>query len=761
MDVDVFQEALKAQLEEARGDASNLKGTDYHLLYAMWQLLQKRANGVSFYAGNDLTIAQSSPSSPKTEDSRDTTAKIGSPTTNKDVWVQLKCTSKPWTRELLLTGNLVPNFFCNSLISESNGNEWKIELVTTAEVRSKDIEEFVVSPNSFEKLSNQLDSVVDGLLSKLSLDESKKGFVRDRILGILSQIAGCRTVHRDVLHAQIMERLADRIPDREQRQRHARSIYGAMLSDAISDGATPITYDLIWLSDKTGIDFSPTSIDEVPLVELCQRQVESRRPDGFGEQSFTPRARLKETLKRFLTSESTIFVLDGSSGTGKTWALYDWCINNQQGLRLFIPIATTGSGESLESLVSRELVFCDTSDNGRQRFSRLASASSRDTPLVVVLDDLRPLKPREYSRMLARVVREAKDKKLKVVLSCQSDFVVTTEPLRDLEKSDIFRLQSEQQSLRPSLGLTDFDDNEIRNYVSGRVAEPEEAVQYVCDPSQILLRNPRDLSAFVESLASGQVKLEHYVGLELLDQKLKLLLENATNAIDYGKTEVAATFNDVVATLWEKHGHSLTKLELLNIVGSQTGQVGPPCLEALYRGGVFTDEKPEKFSNRSLWARCIAKYITDQGTAPSDIARRLDHQSDQDLVAQVVAVASDPVSVAVQIVEAQPALLSGVAIGLMYSEADDIRVYSLLHMLARKELGNEEIADAIGKFAVKSRRGNKWLRRLYTSYNNEDRHIAEHALWSINKVVPRLVAEIVATRIRIGSCWYRKTGTSP
>jgi len=40
--------------KDAQGDASGIKGTEYHLLYALWLLLRGGADRISFYEGNDL-----------------------------------------------------------------------------------------------------------------------------------------------------------------------------------------------------------------------------------------------------------------------------------------------------------------------------------------------------------------------------------------------------------------------------------------------------------------------------------------------------------------------------------------------------------------------------------------------------------------------------------------------------------------------------------------------------------------------------------
>src|SRR5262245_20508895 len=93
-DVTAFLEAR--QLSEARGDASNLKGTDYHLLYALWLLLCGDAREVAFFAGNDLLSSPIAPVSPA--DALNSVISLRSSEADvEDVWIQLKCTTAPWT----------------------------------------------------------------------------------------------------------------------------------------------------------------------------------------------------------------------------------------------------------------------------------------------------------------------------------------------------------------------------------------------------------------------------------------------------------------------------------------------------------------------------------------------------------------------------------------------------------------------------------------------------------------------------------------
>ena len=98
---------------EARGDESNLKGTDYHIIYALWLLIVQRREPIYFFAGNDLLAR---PVAAPHELSANLS--LTAPTEEVDQWIQLKCVAKPWTPSAVLEENLVFNFILNSYVSE-------------------------------------------------------------------------------------------------------------------------------------------------------------------------------------------------------------------------------------------------------------------------------------------------------------------------------------------------------------------------------------------------------------------------------------------------------------------------------------------------------------------------------------------------------------------------------------------------------------------------------------------------------------------
>ena len=69
---------------EAMGDLSGLKGAYYHFVYALYLLLNREAQEIAFYAGNDLRAR------PPVELGQDADAGILAINIMHDCWIQLK-----------------------------------------------------------------------------------------------------------------------------------------------------------------------------------------------------------------------------------------------------------------------------------------------------------------------------------------------------------------------------------------------------------------------------------------------------------------------------------------------------------------------------------------------------------------------------------------------------------------------------------------------------------------------------------------------
>ena len=141
--------------KEIVGDWNNLKGTEYHLVYALWLLVCQRATSPILLRKRPVCDGP-----PQLAEPCDDSIPVRVCSEQRDIWVQVKCTHSPWTCTELLGENLLFNFVCNSYMSEGQGRMWDVRLVTPAEIRVKEIDQFRRSPDERPDLASKLDEIV-------------------------------------------------------------------------------------------------------------------------------------------------------------------------------------------------------------------------------------------------------------------------------------------------------------------------------------------------------------------------------------------------------------------------------------------------------------------------------------------------------------------------------------------------------------------------------------------------------------------------
>ena len=249
---DIFERTLA---KEIQGDASNLKGTDYHLLYVLWLVIVDGNWEVAFFKGNDLHAARCHPASPVLDESHQSATRLVGKHADVDIWVQLKATQSNWSISALLDEHLLKNFIFNSLVSEREGRDWKIRLVTTSKINRDDIEIFSKNPGGNPNHEKKFDLKI-GEIAKILVAENLEGIdvsvkgLRDRALKIFRQIAQLETVHREVLSAQISERVMQLVADSSVSRQIQQQAYGAILKDTMECEGEPRSYNREWLVAK-------------------------------------------------------------------------------------------------------------------------------------------------------------------------------------------------------------------------------------------------------------------------------------------------------------------------------------------------------------------------------------------------------------------------------------------------------------------------------------------------------------------------------
>jgi len=200
---------MDAAKRSALGDWSGIKGTHYHLLYALYLLVCERVPQLWFYRGSDL-LAQ--PASPPPEGSRE--ASIGVDRDDRQVWVQLKNTNQRWARQALIR-DVLPNLAIAALSSEDEGRAWHAELVTPGDIATKDLRKFIDQAEDFPRLNSCLEEAVGAVATSRDNPPSAADTERVRAIcmDVLAQIAGCRRRSLDYLREALETRPESALSD--------------------------------------------------------------------------------------------------------------------------------------------------------------------------------------------------------------------------------------------------------------------------------------------------------------------------------------------------------------------------------------------------------------------------------------------------------------------------------------------------------------------------------------------------------------------
>jgi hypothetical protein len=737
---------------EVRGDVNNFKGTDYHLLYTLWLLLTNNAVKTTFFAGNDLHTMASKVPSVCSINSLSAVAVIHPPTGDREVWAQIKCTQSPWTVSALMRENVLQTFLFNTIQSEAKGKGWNAALVTTSEIRTTELVEFAKEPDRFKKNRRQLEKILDSTGAKLAangISPPARAELESRAREIIQQIASCSTIHRSVLKAEVRERLAISLVDLATVNRVFSQLYGALFHESLDDNGQPITYDSAWVQKTSGIALFSSSPLDVSVSDACKEQVQTQISNTFDAQRFVPRSTVSELLDAFAQSSQSVFVLKGKSGSGKTWTLANWCLRQSECLRLFVRANALGTNLQLANIVGttlRPYTAQALSDFDIMR-KVTAAASSRDHSLVLVLDDIRPSPehPASYCDMISRIAAEARQCGIKLVFSCQTDFIENLAPFAGVDRRSFFPPFSEASSSTtsaavepayPSIG--DFSSRELRIALSRRVGDAAEAwALRLTDPVFSLLWNPQRFSGLFDSLPSDRRDdprfLDNLSLSSILDRPLDALLDLISAQARISPAAARELWRVVMEVLWTDR--TISRFALEHAVQTKLGVRALDSLNWAYRLGLLNENAPEHFADRRLWARSMARYVQASDVGLDDVFKKLRWETDHDLVEQMIAISHDRLRDAAKIVQLNERWTPAVADGLVYAEPDDLRVLALLLCLGRLDTtGNA--AEALGRYALRSTRGWKWLVRRFIGGEVKDEMISGRALWCAGRFAP-------------------------
>ena len=731
--------SLDAVLEaEARGDESNFKGTDYHIVYALWLLVVQRVEPIYFFAGNDLLA---SPIPPPRELNDDLS--LNSPTAERDEWIQLKCVVKTWTSSALLDENLIVNFIFNSVVSEKNARNWVAKLVTTAPIRRNEIAAFIRSPDDHPALLAKLNKLINKAFEVL--DESHPGEftqqrVRERAFDVLKQLSACEPVALATLRAELNVELAlYSHGDVEAMSTLRKRIVGAMVEDSARGSDQNLTYDAQWLERASGISLVRRGTFSV--TEVCRRQVHRRAPVPFNNDHVASR-KLATSLDEFSRSNATLFILAGRSGTGKTWSLYRWALDST--CALFIPGYRILSHD-LCSVVASEVRADLPAGTEYEVFADIVRASQvRGARLNILIDDVMPKYAiaRQFAEHLAEVVSFAEMHAVKLVVSSQLDVITSLRPFELVPKQVVFRVDVHSPASNdPSWIQDDLTTDELREATALRIDRGENIAATLTDPAFSVVRNPYILDVVLGQIGpgdEGREPVQIRTLTELIEIQVQKRLELLRRHCNLSITQLRAVLSSLALFLHKNPDSQM--MDVSQHLVNTHSLFATEAMAAFVESGILAEwETTVMVTDQRIAARLIADQYLATRPSTMQLVKLLAGSQNTSLAIDILVSLDDPISLADALIQCSNDWIAAVAEGLSLSSADEAKVESFLVALSRSVPHQDEIYSAMGRLALRSDFASRELQSRFIEPQTADSRVALRSLGSIVDINPSAV----------------------
>ena len=778
--------------KDALGDLSVSKGTEYHLLFALWLLLRAIAEQVKFYEGNDLLAHPIAP--PKTVDSLD-----GPPIallaqgTDDDVWIQLKSTESPWTPSSVLPpnikdDNLLKNFICNAVRSESQGRSWRVVLGTQGFVQRNELEEFISDPAASPVLSKRLNEI----LARARGDLIKAGFASSLVsesrllslsINILSQLAKTKPMPREVLLAEIELELVSACYDRTLALQVSRALRGALLSDASVVPVPGQVYDLSWVNKVAGFPVRSQALFDVDPVKACNEANRPNESPSWDPKKYVPRIRLESSLERFLNAPQSLFVLVGRGGSGKSWSTTDWSARVlADRIRLFVKGSALNQNPDLSGLVAHAMRPFTSADASKEILLRRFVAASRvelKGPAVLIVDNVQVNSDRKtLSNDLAVLVKECKTYGIKLVLTSQKqiwnhqklwneipseDFYVAdavsetgrATPVRSVTTIEVIDRATSRANYSFELG--DFSAEEMGGVLRKHLPfdRAERASLSLAAPSFAALRNPYLLTRYLEMHQDklGRVNVPApLVSIDdLLDSRSTQLLDSAAQPLSLSLTDVQPAFEALIRQLWDSRAEGISYAEAKIILSPYLQEQSGSFISELREHGLLTSGSPMSFIEEPIAERLFAKFLENKHCDCVALSQELQADKDAGIVVALMRSGKhDPVQLAEELLSRDERWRKPVSDGLAQCDPRDYRVLGFLAALMhsdKEKVFLTEPADALGQLAARDKRALKFVSTLYFSPTSNDRYGGEYALGSALEFEPKRASAAIRLKL--------------
>lgn len=756
---------------EIQGDHSNFKGSHYHLIYVLWRLLKHPTQRVSFYRGNDLTATTTPPPLIDEEDEQSTAyASVGED--ERDIWCQLKNTKAHWTVGKVLEGNLLLNFIGNTFTSEAMQRKWEIKLVSPAEFCCNDLKTFgekhsTLSDANGGKNAARLNNIIDEALQEFGPSSSlaKTRFeIEQRAVEIIQQLAKHESFMSRVMELEVEQELLKVIGDSSLASQTKRQLLGSLLDDITVGPTAARWYDIDWFRMTAGFDPTSQKPLDRSVTHACNAQVQSQIPRRFRHEFMAARGEIDAALTEFMTSSKSCFLVTGRSGTGKSWSLYHWA---SEALRDRARLVLNGQEQridsSLTSLIAGVLrpLTAQASLADATLAEKLfmpASQASGFGPLVLIIDDIQPIAAeiQQLRRDINRLVVECEQRRIKVVLSCQTEREAGLKPFLLLKPDLLFHLGETTQRVNSvercsPFAMSDFLDRELEDAVTRRLSSERHSLQLRA-PIFHSIRNPYVLDQLVQSGREPSnfhsiADAEEFVD-DLFHERLLTVRRQLSIHCEIDESSAEDAFEALLKSLWEQRHQGAKRPQTQSCVENAVPSFGKAVIDTLIGIGFLTVGQSLGIAEPQLAARAFAERL-HRCEAVDQVVEEFILETDRDVLTEWLRLQESPARIATQLVDRAAAWKPAVAHALSRCRVDEAIVVAALIGLARgKEHAPEwDVCDAFGNYALRSRVAWKWLVRLFLSPNDGDRTIAERAFWHLAAFTPERVGRAVRFRL--------------
>lgn len=603
---------MDAAKRSALGDWSGIKGTHYHLLYALYLLVCKRVPRLWFYRGSDV-LAQPAP--PPPDGSQE--ASLGVNRGDRQIWVQAKNTEERWTAGAILR-EVLPNLAIAALSSEDEGRVWQAEVATPGDIATKDLEEFINEPQDFSRLNGWFEEAVDAVASSRDNLPSAADTERVRTIcvDVLTQIARCRRLSIGEVREALLRELTDQHGSSARAEAMLLQLLGQLLEDAGEGTAGP--YALDWLDQTAGVDVLPRGAFDISVRDACDEHIGRalRLLPEWDPDVCISRDEFIEAVDRFIASSEPVFVLVGSTDAGKSWALADYArrhlVNQVRCVRTGDDLLEAGS---LAELVGS--AFSPLTKSGRDIAAicdawRGEALANQQHPVLVVDEIASSGDDEKLQRKLHLFAVDAAGRDIKLILGINEAVFHGNQPVAKIDDRAIYSPAGSEGKVSHRLsGLT---KDELRR-LAKRVVPSAEISRVVAEAETIdphAKESVRIATYLLRLLSQGHSEAATQKAAELLAEMLQQRISRIASGITpLSEEEVYALVREALADAWRAGREGVTRRELINIAERYGAESPATLVPQLQRHGLLTVTMPFRPTGNSLAGLLIAQAIRD------------------------------------------------------------------------------------------------------------------------------------------------------